>query len=119
MDRWLEEFIEKNVMENNKHKIAKELILNLQAVQSGKKSIGAAYKELATMLGLNEPLFPIYQKGTPIEWQGQGSKFFIMEDNGDYNALISTSMNTQDPDYNDWWVDKIYLKIIILKNETV
>ena len=119
MDRWLEEFIDKIEMENNKHEIAKKIILNLQAVKSGDKSIGTAYKELATIMGLNEPLFPVYQKGTPVEWMGQGLNFFIMEDNGDYNALIATTMDKTHYMYNDWWVDKIFLKIITPENERV
>jgi len=65
---------------------------------------------------VNEPLFPVYQKGTPVEWQGQGTNFYIMEDNGDYNALISTSMNIEDPTYNDWWIDKTFLRLIIKEN---
>jgi hypothetical protein len=103
-------------MEKDNKKIGKTIIQTLHAVKYNEKSIGTAYKELAILLGLDEPLFPVYQKGTPVEWQGQGTNFYIMEDNGDYNALISTSMNIEDPTYNDWWIDKTFLRLIIKEN---
>lgn len=119
MDKWLEEFIKINEeMKTNKHETAKELIKNLQAVQSGKKSVGDAYHDLSVVLGLNEPLFPVYQKGTPVYWEnGSNLPLYVMEDNGNYNALIATTMDTKSPDYNDWWVDKTFLKIIISTGE--
>lgn len=111
--------MEKEKIEFVTPQIAKQIIQTLHAVKFNEKSIRTAYNELTVLLGLNEPLFPVYQKGTPVEWLGQGTNFYIMEDNGNYNALISTSMNIEDPTYNDWWVDKTYLKLIIKGNETV
>lgn len=51
-----------------------------------------------------KPKFKTYEYGSEIVWVG--SKFFVVEDTGKYNILIANTLDKNDPEYNDWWVDK-------------
>lgn len=96
----------------NNQQINNKLILILKEVKWRKKTVKDAHKEINELLGLDKPLFKTYESGTKVKWEGSNEDLFVIEDNGDYNLLIGTHTDTNHPDYNDWWVDKKFIKLI-------
>lgn len=58
----------------------------------------------------NSPIFPMFEEGTKVRWTGSDIDLLVIEDNGEYNMLIGTHMDSNHRDYNDWWVDKRFIK---------
>jgi len=51
--------------------------------------------------------------GQPVKWEGM--KFWVVEDNGKKKVLICNCediKNIQQPEYNDWWVDRDVLNAL-------
>jgi len=66
-----------------------------------------AYDLILDLFDVSTRTFPVYEKGRMVKWQE--SDFWVVEDNGDYNVLIANTHDLNDPEYNDWWVDKAYV----------
>ena len=78
-----------------------------QALNLGTIDDERARTLLLGLLGVSTRTFPVYEKGRMVKWQD--SDFWVVEDNGDYNVLIANTPDLNDPEYNDWWVDKAYV----------
>lgn len=46
-----------------------------------------------------------------VQWGGL--KYWVIEDNGNDQVLVSNNKNQQHPEYNDWWVNRNLLTIIV------
>jgi hypothetical protein len=42
----------------------------------------------------------------------KGSEYWVAEDNGDEKVLITNCEDVEDPDYNDWWVNRCDLNAL-------
>lgn len=95
--------------ENNKTRMEKteELRQILQELKYGEKGINKAHHKICVLFGVSTHTFPVYEKGMIVKWQD--SDFWVVEDNGEYNVLIANTPDVNDPEYNDWWVDKAYV----------
>jgi hypothetical protein len=42
----------------------------------------------------------------------KGSEYWVAEDNGGEKVLITNCEDVEDPDYNDWWVNRCDLNAL-------
>ena len=65
------------------------------------------YNEILDLFGVSTRTYPIYEIGTTVNWGGK--KYWVVEDDNKHQVLVSNCEDFNDPNYNDWWVDKMYV----------
>jgi hypothetical protein len=103
------EFLEENGIPN----MPTQLIRDEQTLISDTSEALEAYHQAKLKLLGIAVVIERFSIGQPVKWEGM--KFWVAEDNGDSKVLVCNCEDTKDiqqPEYNDWWVDRDVLNAL-------